>query len=201
MTFYSVKNTHDTAANWTSNDPTLLVGEFGYETDTGKLKVGDGSTAWTSLSYVVTGTNTGDQDLSTYATIVDPTFTGDIDVGAIEFVEDSGLVTGMDMPVSDATSDGDAMGIAFSINSTPILMVRSSADGNGGVDELQVVNYGNIKGLEKSADPVEPAEGEYVIWMSDGTGKGDDGDVLIASQAGGTTNYSILFDHSAGSSW
>ena len=41
----------DTAANWTSADPTLLAGEFGYETDTGKLKVGDGSTAWSSLAY------------------------------------------------------------------------------------------------------------------------------------------------------
>ena len=42
----------DTAANWTSNDPTLAAGEFGFETDTGLLKVGDGSTAWTSLDYV-----------------------------------------------------------------------------------------------------------------------------------------------------
>lgn len=42
----------DTAANWTSSNPTLLSGEFGYETDTGKFKVGDGSTAWTSLSYI-----------------------------------------------------------------------------------------------------------------------------------------------------
>ena len=41
----------DTAANWTSNDPTLAAGEFGFETDTGLLKVGDGSTAWTSLGY------------------------------------------------------------------------------------------------------------------------------------------------------
>jgi hypothetical protein len=41
----------DTAANWTSADPTLLAGEFGYESDTGKLKVGDGSTAWSSLAY------------------------------------------------------------------------------------------------------------------------------------------------------
>jgi len=41
----------DTAANWTSANPTLLNGEFGYETDTGKLKVGDGSTAWSSLAY------------------------------------------------------------------------------------------------------------------------------------------------------
>ena len=42
----------DTAANWTSNNPTLLSGEIGYETDTGYLKIGDGSTAWTSLGYI-----------------------------------------------------------------------------------------------------------------------------------------------------
>lgn len=41
----------DTAANWTSRNPTLSAGELGLETDTGKIKGGDGSTAWTSLSY------------------------------------------------------------------------------------------------------------------------------------------------------
>lgn len=40
-----------TAAEWTSANPTLATGEPGYETDTGKFKVGDGSTAWTSLAY------------------------------------------------------------------------------------------------------------------------------------------------------
>ena len=42
----------DTAANWTSGNPVLALGEPGYETDTKKLKVGDGTTAWTSLAYV-----------------------------------------------------------------------------------------------------------------------------------------------------
>ena len=41
----------DSASNWTSTDPTLAQGEIGYETDTRKMKVGDGSTAWTSLPY------------------------------------------------------------------------------------------------------------------------------------------------------
>lgn len=41
----------DTAANWTSANPTLAAGEPGWESDTGKLKIGDGSTAWSSLSY------------------------------------------------------------------------------------------------------------------------------------------------------
>ena len=45
----------DTAANWTTNDPILLSGEIGFETDTGKLKIGDGSTVWSSLDYKVAG--------------------------------------------------------------------------------------------------------------------------------------------------
>lgn len=41
----------DTAANWTSNNPTLALGELGLETDTSQIKVGTGSTAWNSLAY------------------------------------------------------------------------------------------------------------------------------------------------------
>lgn len=40
-----------TAATWTSTNPTLSAGEWGYETDTGRAKVGDGVTVWTSLKY------------------------------------------------------------------------------------------------------------------------------------------------------
>jgi parallel beta-helix repeat protein len=50
----------DTAAAWTTANPTLANGEQGYETDTANMKVGDGSTAWTSLSYFSTsGAATG----------------------------------------------------------------------------------------------------------------------------------------------
>ena len=55
----------DTAANWTSANPVLSQGEQGYETDTGKMKIGDGSTAWSSLAYFV--------DPSSYATSSDIT--------------------------------------------------------------------------------------------------------------------------------
>jgi len=47
-----------TAAQWTSTNPTLAAGEQGFETDTGKIKIGDGSTAWTGLSYLGAGTVT-----------------------------------------------------------------------------------------------------------------------------------------------
>lgn len=41
----------DTAANWSSANPTLSAGEPAFETDTGKEKIGDGTTAWSSLPY------------------------------------------------------------------------------------------------------------------------------------------------------
>lgn len=47
-----------TATQWTSANPTLAAGEWGYETDTGKVKIGNGSTAWTSLNYTGSGTVT-----------------------------------------------------------------------------------------------------------------------------------------------
>jgi hypothetical protein len=45
----------DTAANWTAANPTLAAGEPGYETNTGKLKIGDGATAWNALGYIGAG--------------------------------------------------------------------------------------------------------------------------------------------------
>jgi collagen type VII alpha len=54
-----LQNRRDTAANWTSNNPTLAAGEIGLETDTSKFKMGDGSTAWTSLAYAYAAGATG----------------------------------------------------------------------------------------------------------------------------------------------
>ena len=46
-----IKLRRDTAANWTSTNPILAAGEAGFESDSNKLKIGDGSTAWASLGY------------------------------------------------------------------------------------------------------------------------------------------------------
>ena len=45
----------DTAANWTSANPTLAAGEMGAETDTRRIKIGTGSAAWTALAYLDAG--------------------------------------------------------------------------------------------------------------------------------------------------
>ena len=46
-----------TAAEWTAKNPVLLKGEMGIETDTHKIKVGDGSTQWSELAYCGADTN------------------------------------------------------------------------------------------------------------------------------------------------
>lgn len=40
-----------TAADWVTSDEVLMLAEFGLETDTKKMKIGDGVTNWTSLGY------------------------------------------------------------------------------------------------------------------------------------------------------
>jgi hypothetical protein len=64
-----------TASSWTSTNPTLAAGELGFETDTGKFKIGTGSSTWTALPYAGGGQNT----LTTYqytATAGQTTFSG-----------------------------------------------------------------------------------------------------------------------------
>jgi hypothetical protein len=73
----------DTAANWTSANPTLAAGELGLETDTTYYKIGTGSTAWTSLAYgSIVGTLANSSVTS--AMIVDGTIVaGDIASNAV----------------------------------------------------------------------------------------------------------------------
>lgn len=56
---WSLQHKRDTAANWTANNPTLLAGQIGIETDnlttTPKFKIGNGTSTWNSLPYFYGG--------------------------------------------------------------------------------------------------------------------------------------------------
>jgi hypothetical protein len=76
----------DTAANWTSANPTLAAGETGFETDTRLTKVGTGAATWTALPYTassiadgaVTTAKIGDAQVTTakFAPTASTTFVG-----------------------------------------------------------------------------------------------------------------------------
>ena len=40
-----------TATQWNNADPVLSQGEIGFETNTGKFKIGDGTNVWSDLEY------------------------------------------------------------------------------------------------------------------------------------------------------
>jgi len=78
----SIKLRRGLAATWTSTNPILDLGEFGYETDSTKFKIGDGVKRWAVLAYataepnLVNATVTGTQFTMTGVTVVNGTITG-----------------------------------------------------------------------------------------------------------------------------
>ena len=101
----------DTAANWTATNPTLTQGEPGYETDTGKIKYGDGTTAWNSLAYAPA------------AAIVDGTIVnGDINASAA--IADTKLAT-----ISTAGKVSNSATTATNANTASAIVARD-ASGN-----------------------------------------------------------------------
>ena len=51
MAYKKILFRRDTAANWLSTNPVLSAGEIGLESDTEKIKLGDGSSDWDELNY------------------------------------------------------------------------------------------------------------------------------------------------------
>ena len=80
MAYRRILIRRDTAANWTAANPTLAAGELGGETNTGKLKLGDGVTAWNSLACQggVTSVNGQTGVVTGLAPLASPTFTGTV---------------------------------------------------------------------------------------------------------------------------
>jgi len=46
-----IQHKRGTASQWTSLNPTLEAGEVGWESDTNRFKIGNGSSDWTTLPY------------------------------------------------------------------------------------------------------------------------------------------------------
>ena len=91
----------DTAADWTSNNPTLSEGEFGWESDTNRFKIGDGTTAWNSLTYSDTLKSLGDMTI-TGSTITAPS-NGDLTL-ATAGTGKVNISNAYDLPTSDGSA-------------------------------------------------------------------------------------------------
>ena len=113
------KQRRDTASNWTSNNTVLLAGEIGWETDTRKIKIGDGTTAWQSLDYLpipdVNRLLTGNLTVGGNFTVNGTTTT--IDTTTLT-VEDKNIEIGKVSTPSDTTANGGGLTLLGSTNKT-----------------------------------------------------------------------------------
>lgn len=125
----------DTAANWTSANPVLAQGEPGVESNTGKVKIGNGSTAWNSLAYfgdVSTLDAVGDVTITSAASGQVLQWNGSAWVNSdVTVAEVTGLQTALDGKVDEVNG-------AVTTASTSLTVVRnitlSTSAPSGGMD-------------------------------------------------------------------
>lgn len=64
-------------------------------------------------------------------------------------------------------------------------------------DRVQGSHWNADHNLPKITEPADPDEDTSVIWMSDGTGSGDSGDIMVKINVGGDIRTGTLVDFSS----
>ena len=206
----------DTAANWVSVNPTLAVGETGFETDTGKLKVGTGSTAWNSLIYVtdasdlagiipsarISGSYTGITGLGTLASLTidgpnSPSFT----LGDTGFTGYSGI-TGDKGYLLVGNSGGDSVMYLRTVGGGgPVYIGQANSNtlqvGNGTATVAGTMNATTFSGaLSGNASTATNLSTDRTNWSTNGTISATVGQLAWKNYG----NSHTIFDASASTS-
>jgi hypothetical protein len=126
-----IKLRRDTASNWATVNPTLASGEPGLETDTLKIKYGNGSTAWNSLSYSAGGS--GAASVPTASTSV------------LGLVKVDGTTITINAGVISATAGGGGGSGTVGAGSSGSLAFYPS--GTNAVDDAQGLNWDSVNNV------------------------------------------------------
>lgn len=181
MAYRKILLRRDTSSNWTSANPTLSSGEIGYETNTGRFKIGNGSTAWASLSYYmgslddvgdVTITSAASGDFLKWngsAWVNDPINLGTDTVGNYM----SGVSAGTGINVTHTPGEGSSATVALNATLDNLSNVNapSPSDGQflkyvGGSSEWQPANIPTINNLDDVGDVTitSAAADQFLKW-------------------------------------
>jgi len=160
---FRIQLRRDTSDKWVINNPILLEGEFGYEIDTTKMKIGDGVTPWNDLPYWY---GAFQSEIGTYFNGVGVTagatglnFTGS---GVSSVTDSNGLTT---ITITGGTGGGSAINTYF-----------SGAEIGTGITGL------NFTGSAVSS--VTDSSGYTTITITGGTGSGSSGTSGISGSSG-----------------
>lgn len=129
----------DISSNWTSANPILAQGEMGLETDTSKFKFGDGTTAWSSLTY----------NGSTYLTSIaglNHNSLGNLTTGDVHTQYALGAGRSGGQTVIGGTAVTDTLNIqGTSGNGTSTsTAIKALVGNNGATEAVTILNNGNV---------------------------------------------------------
>ena len=177
-----MKQRYDTAANWTAQNTTLLAGEIGIESDTKKWKVGDGSTAWTSLVYAIGGTYPiVNADIAAAAAIAYSKLatltSGNIVLGSAANVATSTAVTG-DVTISNTGVTAIAAGV----------IVNADINASAAIVDTKLDTIATALKVSNSATTAASANTASAIVARDASGNFTAGTITAALTGAASSN-------------
>jgi len=145
------------AASWAANNPVLPIGQVAVESDTGLMKIGDGSTAYTSLPYGPTSV--------TSLTLLGGTANGVLFLDATKL-----LSSGSALSFNGTTFSAPAVQVDnVNINGNTVSATNTNGDlllaanGTGQVDEvISSVNYALASQFDVGTEPNDISLNQYL---------------------------------------
>jgi len=124
VTRFKLRN--GSAALWTAENPILLEGEVGLETDTRKYKVGNGVSAWSALPYYIEGVLARGQ--------ASKMTSGTIAIAAAGTYQSTGLTATLDSTTNYQVILGtsNTFGLKNNSGATKLFQVMASMDATAG---------------------------------------------------------------------
>lgn len=125
----------DTSANWSVNNPVPSAGEPCFEIDTGKLKIGDGSTKYNDLAYQGGGSSGGGAEIDDTTTSTSKVWSSSKTSSEIQTVADEVTSTQSDLTDLKTTVNGNTSDILTLKNSVAGKQPKLTAGDNITIDE------------------------------------------------------------------
>lgn len=162
-----IQSRNGTASAWTSANPVLMAGEIGAETDTGRFKIGNGSTAWNSLAYAIGMTWRGTWSSSTAYNVNDVVFLSGTSYIAIlaGTNQNPSTATTYWSIMAQAGTNGTNGTVGGSTGAVDNAILR--ADGTGGVtlqnSLVTIDDSGNVVGMGSTSTVKDSTGNTYQV--------------------------------------
>lgn len=164
-----------TASAWSTVNPVLALGEAGVETDSYKIKVGDGVSLWNDLPYFVHSW----ADVTGKPAVI---AAGADKAAARSAIDAASLDANGKVPISELPNSIMVyQGVWDAATNTPTLL-----DGSGNVGDVYRVSVSGDRNLGSGS--ISFTVGDYVIFNSDSVWEKSDTTDAVATVAGRTGN-------------